>query len=240
MARSKNADVRTLVLSALMVIVGGLAFAACGGGGGERQLIRSFFTASRVDDRGTLGNISMVSFDSRTDGTVGNFSIENVTDESRRTLRMVELSDAVRDALAAEEEHALEMREYQDENIEAIARVIEAERARESVDSADEEVQEMWVQYRRRSAEHSGLVSDAEISLAEESRVPERSAFNPNNPFDVRGYEGELVSKDVSITATVERDGTSEERAMVLTVEKVELGSGEDMIEGRWIISAIN
>ena len=81
-----------------------------------------------------------------------------------------------------------------------IARVIEAERARASVDSADEEVQEMWVQYRRRSAEHSGLVSDAEISLAEESRVPERSAFNPNNPFDVRGYEGELVSKDVSIT----------------------------------------
>ncbi len=131
MARSKNADVRTLVLSALVVIVGGLAFAACGGSGAERSLIRSFFTASRVDDRGTLGNISMVSFDTRTDGTVGNFSIENVTDESRRTLRMVELSDALRDTLAGEEEHALEMREYQDENIEAISRVVEAERARE-------------------------------------------------------------------------------------------------------------
>ena len=240
MPRSTYSKMRRLALSALMMFVGSLGGAACGAGGGqEGEIIRSFFRASRVDDRQTLGNISMVSFDARVEGTVNDFDIDTVGEETRRTLRMVELSDALREARAAEQGHASEMKEYQDANLEAIARVIQAERADETLTGDDLEVQEMWTQFRAQSSQHSAEVSAADQALSEESRVASRSAFNPNNPFDVRGYEGVLTSKDVSITARVNRDDATEERAMVITLERVELGSGEDMIEGRWVISAI-
>ena len=53
-------------------------------------------------------------------------------------------------------------------------------------------------------------------------------------------HEGELLTKQVTIDATVEMGDSSEERTMVVTLQKVALGSGDDMIEGRWIISNIS
>ena len=41
------------------------------------------------------------------------------------------------------------------------------------------------------------------------------------------------------MTATVTKDGNSSEETMVLTIEKVELQGPEGLIEGRWIITAI-
>lgn len=236
MACATTSRFRTLVLG-MVVAAPGVGLTGCGTGGQEQEIINGFFRASRVDDRGTMGNISMVDFDAREDGLVRNVSVESVGEEQRRTLRLQELSEALAEARAARDEQAAEMRAYQDENFEAIARVIEAERAGE--EGQDEDVQVQWTEFRDESAELAAAVSEAERALAEESRVAERSAFNPENPVNVRQYEGELVSKDVTVTADVEREGMTEERTMVVTLQKVELGSGETMIDGRWMITAI-
>ena len=65
------------------------------------------------------------------------------------------------------------------------------------------------------------------------------SAYDPNNPIAVRGLEGELVTKEVTISAEVDRDGSSENRTMVITLQMVELDGPDGPIQGRWIITDI-
>lgn len=223
---------------AVLVVAAGLA-SGCGGGGEERSLIRNFFTASRVNDRTTLGNIAMVAFDPAQEGMVGSFDVETVGEEQRRPLRMRELGAAVTEARQAEQEHAGRMKEYQDENLDAIARVVEAERAGETVRRRDQSVQEEWRKFRDEDQELSRALSDAESALAAESAVAQVSAYDPNNPIDVQTFEGEIVTKEVTINATVDRDGSSEERMMAITLQKVELDGPDGMIDGRWVIADI-
>ena len=232
--------ITTLVRVVCVVLTSGGLLAGCGTGGQERSLIQNFFTAARFGDRATLGNIGMVAFDPQTDGTVASFDVESVSEEQRRPLRIRDLSDALDQAQLAEQDHAVQMKAYQDENLEAISRVIEAERGNEDVGAADQEVQEGWTKWRMESQAHSRKVADAGTALGEESQIALVSVFDPSNPVDVQQYDGELLTKEVTIDATVDQEESSEQRTMVITLQKVELGSGEDMIDGRWIISAIS
>ncbi len=227
------------LLVALVLALGGL-LAACGGGGEEQALISSFFRASRFNDRTTLGGISMVAFNPDTEGTVGSFDVETVTEEQRRPLRMLEMAAALAQAQQEQREFAAEMKAYQDGNLDAIARVIEAERGDEDVRSRDRDVQEEWTRFRQGSQDHSRAVAAAETALSDESAVASVSAYDPNNPIDVQALEGELLTKEVTISAAVERDGSEEDRTMVITLQRVELDGASGMIEGRWIITGID
>ena len=90
MSRSmiKSAGVATFSL-----LIGGGFLASCGGGGAEATLIRGFFQASRYSDQTTLGNMSMVTFDPQEDGIASSPSVDNVSEEAPRPLRMGELAD---------------------------------------------------------------------------------------------------------------------------------------------------
>lgn len=239
MACARAERVKSLIIASVTAAIAGGVLVGCGGGGEEQDIISSFFRASRVDDRGTMGNVSMVDFNAGEQGVVSGVSVQSVTEEERRPLQMIELAEALAAAEAAESEHQVEMRTYQDENLEAISRVIDAERDGEDVGRSDTEVQEMWTAFRDESAVLAGAVSDAQQALEQESQVPERSAFDPQNPIDARSFSGVLVSKDATVTADVELDGATEERTMMVTLQKVELGSGENTIDGRWMITAI-
>jgi hypothetical protein len=225
------------LLVTLILALGGVL--ACGGGGEEQALLNSFFRASRFNDRTTLGGISMVAFSPEEDGTIGSFDVENVAEEQRRPLRMLELSAAVDEARRAQEEFAAEMRTYQDENVDAIGRVLEAERASEDVGRRDTDVQEEWTRFRDESQQYSRAASEAENELGVESSIAEVSAYDPNNLIVVRELEGELVTKEVTISAAVDRGGSSEERTMAITLQKVELNPPDGLIEGRWVITDI-
>jgi hypothetical protein len=229
---------RTRALMAGVLLGTGSVLTGCGGGGGEeRDIIARFFSASRMGDRTTAGMIAMVAFDPQRDGTVSNFNVVNVTAEQRRPLQMRELADAVAQARADEQDHSSRMKAYQDENLEAIAGVIEAERAGDAVAGPSQEVQAAWTTWREEAQTHSRNVSNAQAALSTESQIAEVSAFDPSDPIDVRQFEGELIRKEVTINATVEKDGSSEDRTMVVTLQKVELGAGDNLIEGRWIIT---
>ena len=235
-----NVSKANISLLVVVVLASGGLLAACGSGGEEQSLISSFFRASRFNDRTTLGGISMVAFSPDADGTVGNFSIETISEEQRRPLRMRELTAALAQAQQDQRAFAAEMKTYQDENLDAIARVIEAERGEGNVRSRDQGVQEEWTRFRQGSQEQSRAVSAAENNLAEESAVAQVSAYDPNNPLDVQALEGELLTKEVTISATVEREGGEEDRTLVITLQRVELNAADGMVEGRWIITAID
>ena len=234
---TSKANISLLVI--LVLAIGG-SITACGGGGGEQSLISSFFRASRFNDRATLGGVSMVAFDPEQDGTIGSFDIDSISEEQRRPLLMRELAAALVQAQQDQRTFAAEMKTYQNENLDAIARVIEADRADENVRSRDRDVQEAWTKWREDSQGHSRAVSAAEADLNAESSVATVSAYDPNNPIDVQSFEGELLTKEVTISGAVEMNGSEEDRTLVITLQRVELNAADGMIEGRWIITAID
>ena len=239
MPHSKVSGTMTLGLF-VGVLLASAGLTGCGGGGEEGALLNRFFTASRLGDRTTAGNIAMVAFDPDADGSVSNLDVTNVSEEQRRPLRMRELADELAQTQADQQDHSSRMKAYQDENLEAIARVIEAERAGDDVANRDQAVQAAWTTWRAEAQEQSRSVSDAQGAVSDESQVAEVSAFDPSNPVDVQQYDGELLTKQVTIDATVEMGDSSEARTMVVTLQKVVLGAGDDMIEGRWVISNIS
>ena len=237
MARSRTT---ALVFVLFMAPLATLFVSACSGSGAEQTLIRAYFTAARTGDRTTLNNIAMVAFDPREDGTVSTFSIESVAEEQSRPLRLKELSVALITAQQAEDDFTAEKITYQDEQFDAINRVLLAERDGEDVARRDVEVQEAWTDWRTRTIEHAKMVSGARVELSNEENATSLSVFDPSTPVEVTEYDGELLTKDVSVTASVELDGTESERSMVITLQKAVLvGSDGTVIEGRWVVAQI-
>ncbi len=209
---------RSLVIITALLAGGGF-LTACGGGGEEAQLIRAFFQASRFNDRSTVGNMSMVFFPPEEEGIASSPSIDSMQEEQRVPLRMQELNEALVDAREAEEEFRAEKKMYQDENEEGIARIIEAQRAEEDVAGADEEIQEMWTSLVDEERSYARRVSDATAEVNAAVQIANASVFDPSNPINVTEYDGEIVTKDLTVTASVEMDGSSSDRTMMITIQ---------------------
>lgn len=220
----------------------GMLFGACGGGGEEETLIRSYFTAARFDDRDSLNNIAMYGWNTAERGVVSRPSVESVSEETIRPLRMVELSQALTVAEEAEEAFTQEKIVYQDENFDAINRVLEAEREGNNLRRrADREVQEAWTDWRDRTIEHSRAVAAARDELNAEVNEAQLSMFDPVNPIDVTQYEGELVTKDVDVSVRIEHEGNETEEALTVTLQRVILTGADGLpMEGRWVIRNIS
>lgn len=231
---------RSLVVITALFVGGGF-LTACGGGGEEDQLVRAFFQASRFNDRSTVGNMSMVFFPPDEEGIASSPSIDSMQEEQRVPLRMQELSEALVDARQAENDFREEKKMYQDENEEAITRVIEAERAEEDVAGADEEIQEMWSNLVDEERSYAQEVSDATVDLNRAVQIANASVFDPSNPIDVTAYDGDIITKDLTVTASIEKDGSSSDRTMTLTIQQVEIRGGEsdELVPSRWIITAL-
>ena len=231
----------TFVLVLFAAPLAALLVSACGGGGGEQTLIRNYFTATRLNDRATLRNIAMVSWDSGEDGMVSGAAVQSVAEEQRRPLRMKEFNQALADAQAAEEAFNTEKVAYQDENFDAINRVLGAERDGDDVARRDVEIQEAWTDWRNRTMEHSKMVSDARAELGREQNNAALSMSDPRNPLDLTQYDGELITKEVSITADVDLNGAETERSMTVTLLQAILTADDGTVtEGRWVVANIS
>jgi hypothetical protein len=65
------------------------------------------------------------------------------------------------------------------------------------------------------------------------------SVADPRNPVDVTKYDGDLVSKDVTIDAPVKLpSGQTPQKTLVVTMQRAEL-RGDRSIIGRWIITKV-
>jgi hypothetical protein len=219
----------------------GLLVSACGGSGEEQTLIRTYFQAARVNDRASLGNIAMYAWNAEERGAVSRPNVQTVAEEQRRPLRMLELTEVLAEARESEETFTQEKIAYQDENFDAINRVLEAEREGDDVGRRDREVQEAWTDWRERTMEHSREVSAALDELNSEQNEASLSMFDPNNPIDVTGYNGELVTKDVEITARIELDGNETEETLTVTLQQAILTAADGTpMEGRWVVRNIS
>lgn len=230
---------RPRVLALLATSLTVLTLAGCSGGP-EKSILTQFFTASRLADSTSLNYVTMVSFEPRTQGTVSSFSITNVSPETRKPLALKALAKAHEDAKADDSAFTKRKEEYQNANLDVIQRVLKADRDSSKLKGKDAEVQATWSQYVQDGAAVSRKVQDAKRKLAAEGAVVELSINGgSNNPLDIRKYDGELVSKDVTIDAAVKPpEGAVAQKTLVVTMQRAVMKADKD-ITGRWIITAI-
>jgi hypothetical protein len=205
----------------------------------EQPILNQFFTASRLRDNTTLAGFAAVAFDPRSDGTITSFTITNVTPEQRKPLALKSLA-MVHDAARAEDVEFTKRKEaYQVQNIDAIKRVIQAEREQKKLPPKDAEVQAAWSKFLEDGVAVSRKVGDAKRRLASETTVVDMSINGGPTHVDVTRYDGELVSKEVSVSAPVKLpNGQTAQKNLVITMQRAVLKADKEMT-GRWIVTAI-
>jgi hypothetical protein len=230
----------------LVTLFGGLALmtAACSmGRSPEEQVLTNFFRAARVRDNATLANISAVSFDARTDGTVQDFEVANVGEEQRRTLQIQQLAEEAERAKQEDADFAKKKKEYQDANLEAIERVVKLERSGGTVRGKDAEVQAAWTKWRDEQSQYQKRLSEARQRHANERALAINSLTAPGqSDVDVSNMNVELVTKQVTVNAEVQEPngGATTNKTLVFTMQKaMATGGPEGDMDGRWIITAI-
>ena len=84
-------------------------------------------------------------------------------------------------------------------------------------------------------------LSAAQTAVSTATALPEASLSQPGQPkFDVKTFDGDVVTKDVMIKADVKTpDGSSAEKDLVVTLSKVVGKQGETVRDGKSIITKI-
>jgi hypothetical protein len=82
-------------------------------------------------------------------------------------------------------------------------------------------------------------VAEAKSKLTAESKLIELSVYDPRNPVDLKKYDTELATKDITVSATVrEPGGQSTKKTLIVTMQRAVL-KGDREITGRWVISGV-
>ena len=210
----------------------------------EENLVRQFFRASGLRDSQTLANFATVSFDSKTEGTVGtgDFEVTAVSPERSEPLRVIEASKALQDAESANKAFNEKKKTYQDANAEAIDRVLAAERSGRKLTGKDAQIQAEWTKWRDESSAEAKKVSAARAALSDSRPIAEMSLMaNAGSPTPtVEELNGTLVSKDITVKANVKgADGSTSEKTYVLTAQRAVVKTDKGERQGKWIITAI-
>jgi len=116
-------------------------------------------------------------------------------------LKLKELKAAQDAARKDEEAFIKEKKAYQDANLQAIERVLTAERTGAKLKGKDPEVQAAWTKWRNESNEHVREVTEAREALSKERGIAELSAYDARNPVDVTQFDGDLYTKDLVLKA---------------------------------------
>ena len=205
----------------------------------EQPILQQFFTASRLRDNTTLAGFAATAFEPGTDGIVTTFTITNVTAEQRKPLTLKTLAKAHEDAKAADAEFTKRKDAYQAENLDAIKRVIAATRANGKIPPKDAAVQAAWSKFLEDGVAVARSVGDARRKLASETVVVDMSVNGGPTHYDVTKYDGELISKEVSLSAPVRLpNGQTAQKNYIVTMQRAILKADRE-VTGRWIITGI-
>jgi hypothetical protein len=206
----------------------------------EHQFLTQFFRAARSRDNTTVGRMSAVEIDPRTQGSVESFSIETIGPETRTPLTFKPLFEA-EDKAKQEERAFLDTKiAYQQANIKAIEEVLKIEQTNPNprYTPAQQKTMDEWNKWRAGIAEHARTTAAATAAIKRATGVAEASLTQPGQPaLDPKTFEGETIKKDVTVKADFKTpDGKSSEKTLVITLERV-AGGGR---EGRPIITKIS
>ena len=218
-----------------------LLAAACSSASPEQQILINFFRAARLRDNTTLANISAVSFDPRTDGTVQQFEIANIGAEQHRALQIRALTDETAKAKANDDEFGKRKQAYQDANLAVLQRVVQAQRAGQNPKCKDAEVLTAWTKWSEDETVSKRRLSQLRTRLAAERSTAVSSLTPPGRPdVDVSNMDVDVISKQVTVNAQVRApEGQTMPRTLVFTMQRAVGKEGSQTREGRWIITGL-
>lgn len=209
----------------------------------EQQFLTQFFRAARARDNSTVGRMSAVDFDPRTQGIVERFSIVSVSPETRTPLTFMPLFDAERHAREEEDAFLKTKIEYQNANIKVIEEVLMIEQTNPTakLTAAQAKVKAEWDTWREGISAHARATSTARAAIAGGTGLAEASLTQPGqSPLEAKTFIGETITKDVVITAAFTTpDGVSSEKTLTLTFSRVAGTIDGAAREGRTIITKI-
>jgi len=233
---------RSSALALLVAIIAPLLVVACSQSG-EQQLLVKYFQASRMRDNTTLPNIATVSFSPDEDGVFTGLKVVRENPEQRRTLRLKELAAEEEAARLADEEFNKKKKEYQDANLEAIDRVLKAEREGGKLRGDDLKVQAEWTKWRDDTQHVSKRLTEARQALSAERSMAEISVFDSRNPVDVSKFDGELIEKDLIVGGKLKKgEAPAADAQLHVKVARADLKNGPDgqTVSGRWIVTHVS
>jgi len=230
---------RFSLLATLLVAVAGLG--ACSSTPPEQNILRQFFRASGLRDNQTLANFAAASFDPKSEGTVTDFTITNVTPEKTEPLQIISLNKALADAEAANKEFSDRKKTYQDANMEAIDRVLKAQASNKRLTGKDGQIMAEWEKWQQDTQAEAKKVSAARNALADARPVAELSLSTPNGePPAIEAMDGTMVTKDVTIDATVKApDGQTSQKNLVVTLQRAIVKGAKGEKPGKWVVTAV-
>lgn len=208
----------------------------------ENQLLIQFFRAARARDNTTLAMMSAVPFDPREQGTVDGFEITSMGEERRTRLDFKSLLSAQQKATEADAEFKKRKIEYQNANLPALEVIVKLEKdPNAKMTPAQLKMKAEWDKWREDTTFHTKAVTAARDAFKNSTGPAEASLTQPGQPpFDAAQFEGELVSKDVAITANLTPpNGTAAQKPLTITFQKVVGTQAGQQREGRWIITGI-
>jgi len=235
-SRVRAALAVALVLAPLSILA-----AACSSAPPEQQILNQFFRAARTRDNETLARMSAVEFSPRDHGEVTSFTITNVAEERRTPLTYRQLIAAQQRAAEDETEFRQRRVEFENANRPALEAIAKMERDPTSkFTPAQEKLKAEWDKWRQDAQAMSKQTAGAKAALNNAIGPAEASLAQPGQaPFAADKFEGELVSKDVSIEAEVRKDGETTTKPMVVTLQWVVGTQDGQPRNGRPIIARI-
>jgi len=210
----------------------------------EQQFLTQFFRAAKARDNTTVGRMSAVEIDPRTQGTIERFSIVSVSPETRTPLTFMPLFEAAEQARNEEDAFLKTKIEYQNANIKLIEEVLLIEQTNSTVKltPAQAKVKAEWDTWREGISAHAKATSSARAAISAGTGLAETSLTQPGQaPLDPKTFQGETIAKDVVITATFRTpEGAESEKTLTITLSRVAGTIDGAAREGRSIITRID
>jgi len=205
----------------------------------EQQFLTQYFRAAKARDNTTVGRMSAVEIDPRTQGSVEDFEITNISEEQRTPLTFAPLLEAEAKARETEQAFLKTKIEYQNANIKAIEEVLKIEQTNPTakLTPAQEKVKLEWDKWREGISAHAKATASAAAAIKSATGLAEASLTQPGQPaLDPKTFAGETIKKDVTVAATFRSpEGATSQKTLIVTIERV-AGNGR---EGRPIITRI-
>jgi hypothetical protein len=233
--------VRATLAMALVLAPLSILAAACSSAPPEQQLLNQFFRAARTRDNETLARMSAVEFSPREQGEVTNFEITNISEERRTPLTYKQLIEAQNRAAAEETEFRQRRVDFESTNRPALEVIAKMERdPTAKFNPTQQKLKAEWDQWRQDAQAMQKASSSARAALTDAIGPAEASLSQPGQPeFAVDKFEGELVSKDVTVQAEVRQGEVTSTKTLVITLQRVEGTQDGTQRNGRTIIARI-
>jgi hypothetical protein len=233
--------VRATLAIALVLTPLSILAAACSSAPPEQQLLNQFFRAARTRDNETLARMSAVEFSPRDHGEVTSFTITNMSEERRTPLNYKQLMDAQKQSAEAETELRQRRVEFESANRAALEAIAKMERdPTAKFNATQQKLKAEWDQWRQDAQARQKASASAKAALNNAMGPAEASLSQPGQPaFAVDKFEGELVSKDVTVEAQVRQGEETTTKTYVITLQRVAGTQDGEPRNGRTIIARI-